>query len=80
MAYLLEEVIICGYTSPSSSSMHSPVVLGLQEAELLLDPVDALPDGELEGGGLLTLGRKHSAPGEIQKHAWGLLARAALAT
>ena len=56
------------------------MVLGLQEAELLLDPVDALPDGELEGGGLLTLGRKHSAPGEIQKHAWGLLARAALAT
>ena len=75
---MLEEVIICGF--PPIFIQFSPVVLGLQEAELLLDPVDALPDGQLERGGLLALGRKDSAPREIQKHAWGLLARAALAT
>ena len=59
----------------------SPVVLGLKKAELLLDAVDALPDGQLERGGLLALRRTFSAPREIRKHVRGLVvAGAALAT
>ena len=40
----------------------SPVVLGLKKAELLLDAVDALPDGQLERGGLLALRRNIFSP------------------
>ena len=42
--------------------MGSPVVLGLKKAELLLDAVDALPDGQLERGGLLALRRNIFSP------------------